>query len=333
MAHHDLKLLRSAFFPWRQVLHVRRRPHSRFNSTRPAQGSKNADDPDFVSIVDAPPKLVSTRKRNSKLGIAILAVIPFTAFVLGTWQVQRLDWKTRLVAKFEDRLVRPPLPLPPRIDPDVINEFDYRRVYATGRLMHEKEMLIGPRTQDGNDGYLVITPLQRDGASTILINRGWISKDKKYQQDRDPSSLPRGEVTINGLLREPWKKNYFTPDNKPADGKFYFPDVHEMAALSGAEPVWIEETMKPNLLVSYDREAKGIPIGRAAEVNLRNNHLQYIVTWYVFEMLLLVVYYKLDMNSSFVRYSLSAATTLMMWMVLRKKPTDLTRRVRHSTNW
>lgn len=332
MAYHDLKLLRSVLSPWRQSLHLRRRPQVRLNSSKPHRDSKNADDPDFVSIVDAPPKLVSTRKRNSKLGIAILAAIPFTAFVLGTWQVQRLDWKTRLVAKFEDRLVRPPLPLPPRIDPEAIAEFDYRRVYATGRLMHEKEMLIGPRTQDGNDGYLVVTPLQREGASTILINRGWISKDKKHQQDRDPSSLPRGEVTVNGLLREPWKKNYFTPDNKPGDGKFYFPDVYEMAGLSGAEPVWIEETMKPNLLVSYDRESKGIPIGRAAEVNLRNNHLQYIVTWYVLTVLLRFLF-KLDIISLFIRYSLSVATTIMMWMVLRKKPTDLTRRVRHSTNW
>lgn len=31
----------------------------------------------------------------------------------------------------------------------------------------------------------------------------------------------------------------------------------------------------------YTREDKGIPIGRAAEVNLRNNHAQYIFTWYV----------------------------------------------------
>lgn len=28
-------------------------------------------------------------------------------------------------------------------------------------------------------------------------------------------------------------------------------------------------------------EARGIPFGRAAEVNLRNNHAQYIFTWYV----------------------------------------------------
>lgn len=30
-----------------------------------------------------------------------------------------------------------------------------------------------------------------------------------------------------------------------------------------------------------DREAKGIPIGRVPEVNLRNTHAQYIFTWYV----------------------------------------------------
>jgi cytochrome oxidase assembly protein ShyY1 len=39
--------------------------------------------------------------------------------------------------------------------------------------------------------------------------------------------------------------------------------------------------LEPDLLKAWDREAKGIPIGRPAEVNLRNNHTQYIFTWYV----------------------------------------------------
>jgi surfeit locus 1 family protein len=105
-------------------------------------------------------------------------------------------------------------------------------------------MLIGPRLHDGNDGFLVITPLERgEGASTILVNRGWISREKQYQQDRSPGALPKGEVTVAGLLRSPWKKNFFTPVNKPEDGKFYFPDVEQMARASGSDPVWIEETM------------------------------------------------------------------------------------------
>lgn len=172
------------------------------------------------------------------------ALIPIITFALGTWQVQRLDWKTKLIAKFEDRLVKPPLPLPPRIDPDAVADFDYRRVYATGHFRHDQEMLVGPRMRDGQDGYLVVTPLERDdGASTVLVNRGWIPKKLRDQKDRADGSLPQGEVTVEGLLREPWKKNMFTPDNKPEEGKFYFPDVYQMAEVTGSQPVWIEETM------------------------------------------------------------------------------------------
>ncbi|OGE54478.1 hypothetical protein PENARI_c006G03974 [Penicillium arizonense] len=262
-----------------------------------------------LNIVDHPAKLVRVNKKHGP-GLIILALIPIISFGLGAWQIQRLDWKTKLIAKFEDRLVRPPLPLPPRIDPDAISEFDYRRVYATGHFRHDKEMLVGPRMHDGEDGFVVVTPLEREGQSTVLVNRGWISRKLQNQKDR-PQGLPQGEVTVEGLLREPWKKNMFTPDNKPEDGKFYFPDINQMAELSGSQPVWIEQTMVPDLVESYDREAKGIPIGRAAEVNLRNNHSQYIFTW----------------------FGLSFATSVMMWMLIRKKPNEAMRRVRQNRNW
>jgi surfeit locus 1 family protein len=139
-------------------------------------------------------------------------------------------------------------------------------------------MLIGPRIHDGDDGYLVVTPFQRPGGSKILVNRGWIPKKFKNQRSR-PEGLPTGDVTVEGLLREPWKKNMFTPANNPEKDQFYFPDVAQMAGLTGSQPVWVEETMDMDLLEAYRREEKGIPIGRPAEVNLRNNHAQYIFTW------------------------------------------------------
>ena len=157
--------------------------------------------------------------------------------------MQRLDWKSKLIAKLEDRLVRDPLPLPPHIDASAVSEFDYRRIYATGRFRHDQEMLIGPRMYDSKEGYLVITPLERDGdGTTVLVNRGWIAKKWKLQKSR-PGGLPQGVVTVEGLLREPWKKNMFTPENNPAAGEFYFPDVEQMARITGSQPVWIEETM------------------------------------------------------------------------------------------
>lgn len=235
--------------------------HRHFSNTR-INFRQPADDPNFTSIIDNPPNLVRTGKRHGP-GLIILgmsqiaqfssrrlsnftwsiALIPLTAFALGTWQVQRLDWKSKLIAKFEDRLVRDPLPLPPHIDPTAIKEFDYRRIFATGHFRHDQEMLIGPRLHDGKDGYLVITPLERDGKGTsVLVNRGWIEKKYKKQSSR-PDGLPQGEVMVEGLLREPWKKNYFTPDNSPQTQEFYFPDVEQMAKLTGSQPVWIEETM------------------------------------------------------------------------------------------
>lgn len=172
-----------------------------------------------------------------------LALIPITAFALGTWQVQRLDWKTKLIAKFEDRLVKPPLPLPPRLDPNAVPEFDYRRIVARGTLRHDQEMLVGPRMHEGEDGFMVITPLERgDGMSTVLVNRGWISRKLKDPKDR-PLGVPQGEVVVEGLLREPIQKNYFTPDNRPDKGQYFFADIEEMAELTGSQPILIEQTM------------------------------------------------------------------------------------------
>lgn len=149
---------------------------------------------------------------------------------------------------------------------------------------------------------MVVTPLERkdDGGSTILVNRGWIPKRLRDQRQRAVDALPEGEVLVEGLLRKPWKKNMFTPDNRPDKGEFYFPDVKQMAELTDAQPVWIEATMgkshlvvteirvvsfsngcsaDPNYMQVMEYERKGIPLSRPAEVNLRNSHAQYIFTW------------------------------------------------------
>lgn len=78
-------------------------------------------------------------------------------------------------------------------------------------------------------------------------------------------------------------------------------------------------------MVEY--ETRGVPFGRPAEVNLRNNHAQYIFTWYV-------ILYRPNSLTSFrmltrrSRYALAAATSVMMYLVMKKPATDVVRRVR-----
>ena len=247
---------------------ARRRPQNR--PPPEYEAPQPADDPNFTSILDNPPELVRSGGRKHGPGLIILALIPITAFALGTWQVFRLRWKTDLLAKCEDRLVRPPLPLDPENVADAVehsksgggdgaSDFDYRRIVAVGTFRHDQEMLVGPRVREGVAGYFVVTPLEIVDArnpdapaaaegqkkTTILVNRGWISREQRDQRRRArvAGGLPHGLVRIEGMLRAPWKKNYFTPDNRPDKGEFYFPDVNGMAELTGSLPVWVEATM------------------------------------------------------------------------------------------
>ncbi len=63
----------------------------------------------------------------------------------------------------------------------MLGDFDYRRVYATGKLRHDQEMLVGPRLLDAKKATQSSTPLERRDARgnvhKILCCRGWIRKD------------------------------------------------------------------------------------------------------------------------------------------------------------
>ncbi|KAK9472595.1 SURF1 family-domain-containing protein [Dipodascopsis tothii] len=209
--------------------------------------------------------------------------MPVISLGLGLWQIQRLKWKTDLIAEYESRLVLPPLPMPPLVNPDVVKDFQYRRVTATGKFRHDLEMLIGPRSLEGEDGYQVVTPLERENGSTLLVNRGWIAK-KVAEKTKRIEGLPLDEVTVEGILRIPAGRHTFSPDNEVDKGLFFYVDLDQMAAKSGAQPVMIEQFFEyadSDVLASWQELVRlGIPIGRDMKVNIRNNHGQYIVTWF-----------------------------------------------------
>lgn len=78
--------------------------------------------------------------------------------------------------------------------------------------------------------------------------------------------------------------------------------------------------------------AGGIPIARTAEVNIHNNHMQYIVTWYVPSPLCPYAPMPSPKSNSH-RYGLSAATTVMFFLLVKRPPPNITKRVRQSSEW
>jgi surfeit locus 1 family protein len=75
------------------------------------------------------------------------------------------------------------------------------------------------------------------------VNRGFISNTVA---DEGTWSRPENDVEVVGMIRVSQPRNYFTPDNHPEEGMWYWTDVDAMAQYAGGEqanvqPVFVEQ--------------------------------------------------------------------------------------------
>lgn len=179
--------------------------------------------------------------------LGLMIAMPVITFWLGCWQVRRLKWKVDLIAKCEHLLAEPPLDdLPPQLDPSVIPDFEFRRFKLRGHFDYSKEVFLGPRIRNGELGYLLITPFVRSsGGKPILIERGWIAKEKVIPQTRSKGYLshlafPQGEIEIEAMFRVMPKKSRMQYEHEPGTKLFHIPDVEAMAIETGSLPVYAQ---------------------------------------------------------------------------------------------
>ncbi|WP_127089264.1 SURF1 family protein [Aquabacter cavernae] len=210
---------------------------------------------------------------------------------LGTWQMERLAWKTELVAQVRARTSERPIPAPPpREWPDIDRAQDeYLPVTASGRFDHGRETLIytvlsDPKGPFKGPGYLVITPLMQADGSAILVNRGFVPEDRRNPTTRAAGQV-EGPVTVTGLLRLPEEANWFVPDNAPERNAWFRRDPEEIGRARGlarVAPFTIDADGTPN--------PGGLPQGGETRLSFPNKHLEYALTWYGLAVTLVGVY-------------------------------------------
>ena len=204
---------------------------------------------------------------------------------LGTWQLQRLAWKTDLIAYREAQLAAPPITLPTDLGDagETLAALDHRRVMVTGAFLHDREIYLAA-SRRGRVGFAIITPLRRTGGATVLVNRGWVPATAREAALR-PEGQVAGEVTVEGIVRPAARQNWLTPDNDTAKNYWFWLDVPAMAQFAGVEapPLVVEAGPAPI--------PGGLPIGKQARVDLPNDHLGYALTWYALAAALAVIYY------------------------------------------
>jgi surfeit locus 1 family protein len=203
-------------------------------------------------------------------------VLLFAGFMgLGAWQLERLQWKLDLIARVDARIhataVAPPRP---GSWAQVSRTGDeYRRVRVRGRFDNSRETLVQAVTEAG-PGFWVMTPLRTDAGYDVLVNRGFVPKDRADPATRR-AGLPSGETTVTGLLRISEPHGGFLRANRPAQGRWYSRDTAAIAharGLSEAAPYFIDADATPN--------PGGWPRGGLTVVSFRNSHLVYAFTWF-----------------------------------------------------
>ena len=202
------------------------------------------------------------------LGVAVL-------IGLCIWQVQRLSWEEGVIAQLEARLAQPPSSLPAVFDPTTQ---EFSRVRIEGQFLGEKgdhgfkdaplltsRKFVGP-------GYRIIQPFDLSDGRRVMVDRGYqpVAEKNEGGAASRATPAPEGVVEVVGALR--WPDESADQAFGPNDNVWTSRDLDAMARIFGAEKV---------LIVSETSTAVGEwpradPI-RA--VNVRNNHLEYAITW------------------------------------------------------
>lgn len=251
----------------------------------------------FKSQTEIPKRQIPREKpavrKQSSSGYPLL-IVPLAAFGLGTWQIQRREWKLNLIKELEEKMQAPPIPLPQNIEE--IQNLEYRKVKVRGTFDHSREVFIGPRsnlhapaTMGGQNksttiGVHVVTPFKlADRDETILVNRGHVPFSNRPQELR-PEGQVEGEVEITGIIRLNDKKSILDGDPLK-DGFWLTRNIDEMADIVGTSKIFID--------ADFSSTVPGGPTGGQTQVTLRNEHSTYIITWYSLAALTLFMWFKM----------------------------------------
>ena len=215
-------------------------------------------------------------------------LVPLISFIiallillsLSFWQVKRLVWKTNLIEQRVSNFEADPKNLNEIIKPQ---ENEFKKVFVKGQLLNEFEFFMPALSKNGNNGFHIIVPLQVEKQKLILFDTGWVPLRKKEKNTR-LNHLIKGEKKFTAVIRLPGRKGYFQPENDNIKNFWFF-----------VEPELMEKTISKKLesnfyLETFNNGPNGYPLGNQTRIYLRNNHLQYAITWFLIALSLVGVF-------------------------------------------
>ena len=228
--------------------------------------------------------------RRSVAGFGAFTLLMVTLFVgLGVWQLQRRVEKHALIAHLTERLAAAPGPLPSPAQWSALTpaQDEFRRVSFAATYQPRPDAMVyssGSAVRDdiSGPGTWAFMPAALPSGETVVINAGFVQNtmQDRTQQDRAVTPLiTNGPVMLSGYIRFPEAAGTLTPPENLSKRLWFTRDHLAMARALG----W-SEGGRPVAPFYIDLEqpvpASGVPKPGPLEVHLKDDHLQYAITWF-----------------------------------------------------
>jgi surfeit locus 1 family protein len=156
--------------------------------------------------VNGKSKLTADKANNamfSKTWFGILLVTLVVSGItarLGFWQLGRAQTKEALNAMTESRQLEPPLRNEDWTQSPAPNNWLQRSVDVEGQWLEKFTVYLDNRTMKSQTGFYVLTPFQLPNGSVLLVQRGWVARDRARSDLLPPVQTPQGMQRIQARV-------------------------------------------------------------------------------------------------------------------------------------
>jgi surfeit locus 1 family protein len=119
---------------------------------------------------------------------------------LGFWQLGRAQTKETLNAITEARKSDPALRNEDWTAQPVPDAWLQRRVELEGQWLAQYTVYLDNRTMKSQTGFYVLTPFQLANGPVLLVQRGWVARDRARSDVLPPLQTPQGKLSLQGKV-------------------------------------------------------------------------------------------------------------------------------------
>lgn len=135
--------------------------------------------------------------------LLLTALFAGACIALSTWQFARRDEARQEIDRVLANYTAQPVPLQDALPLlDAFDENDkWIPVVISGTYLPSEQLIVRSRPREQVAGVEVLTPLQTEDGSVLIIDRGWLPANEDPEEPYELPEPPTGEVTVVARLK------------------------------------------------------------------------------------------------------------------------------------